>query len=189
MNKLLIIFALLVVLLLIWIATRPAAPKPFAADYQRALDAHPGDQAAIDAGLKNFEAVYGNLTDPDIGKRVADLYADPMYFNDSLKTFESRQRLIDYMKATADMLEDSSVEIEQVLRDGNDVFVRWRMEFSSSALGREIKSESIGMTHLRFDENGKIVLHQDFWDSAAGLYRHLPVVGYALKKIDQNMDE
>ena len=34
---------------------------------------------------------------------------------------------------------------------------------------------------------GRIVLHQDFWDSAAGLYRNLPVVGYALKKIDRNM--
>lgn len=189
MNKLLIIFALLVVLLLVWIATRPAAPKPFAGDYQRALGAHPGHQAAIDAGLRDFEAVYGNLTHPDIDKRVARLYADPMYFNDSLKTFRSRQALVDYMQATARMLDESTVEIDQVLRDGNDVFVRWGMKFTSSALGREIRSESIGMTHLRFDEDGRIVLHQDFWDSAAGLYRHLPVVGYALKKIDQNMAE
>lgn len=189
MFKPILIFALLISAAVAWIATRPAAPKPFAADYQRALQVHPGSDSAIDVGLENFAAVYGDLTHPDIGKRVEDLYADPVYFNDSLKTFHSRQPLVDYMKATADMLEDSSVEVQQALRDGNDVFVRWTMTFASSAMGREINSESIGMTHLRFDPEGRIVLHQDFWDSAAGLYRNLPVVGYALKKIDQNMTD
>jgi ketosteroid isomerase-like protein len=110
-----------------------------------------------------------------------------MYFNDSLKTFQSLQPLVEYMESTSRMLDESSVEVQQVIRDGNDVFVRWTMTFASSAMGRKITSESIGMTHLRFDPEGRIVLHQDFWDSAAGLYRNLPVVGYALQKVDQNM--
>lgn len=187
MSRLLIVLVLLALAAFAWLVTRPAAPKPFAEDYQRALQMYPGRETAIETGLEDFEAVYGNLTHPDIGERVERLYADPMYFNDSLKTFESRSRLVEYMTATAEMLDESSVEIDQVLRDGNDVFVRWTMTFASSAVGREISSESIGMTHLRFDEQGRIVLHQDFWDSAAGLYRNLPVIGYTLQKIDQNM--
>lgn len=189
MFKPILVFVLLVAGVLAWIGTRPAAPKPFADDYQRALGAHPGSESGIDAGLENFAAVYAQLTHPDIGRRVAGLYADPMYFNDSLKTFDSLPPLVEYMEATGRMLDESSVEIQQVLRDGNDAFVRWKMTFASSAMGRQITSESIGMTHLRFDPEGRVVLHQDFWDSAAGLYRNLPVVGYALKKIDQTMAE
>jgi hypothetical protein len=189
MFKTILIIALLVTGVLAWIGTRPAAPKPFSEDYQRALRMHPGSDREIEAGLEEFAAVYAELTHPEIGRRVARLYADPMYFNDSLKTFQSRQPLVGYMEATGRMLDESSVEVQQVIRDGNDVFVRWTMTFASSAMGKEIRSESIGMTHLRFDAEGRIVLHQDFWDSAAGLYRNLPVVGYALKKIDQNMTE
>lgn len=189
MLRPILIFTLLIAAMFTWIATRPAAPKPFAEAYERALAMHPGSEAGIDAGLERFAAVYGALTHPDIGQRVARLYADPMYFNDSLKTFQARPPLVDYMEATGRMLDDSSVEIAQVLRDGSDVFVRWTMRFSSSAMGRPITSESIGMSHLRFDPEGRIVLHQDFWDSAAGLYRNLPVVGYALEKIDRNMTE
>ena len=170
-------------------ATRPAAPKPFAGAYHRALEVHPGSDSAIDAGLELFMDVYGDLTHAEIGDRVARLYADPVYFNDSLKTFHSRAPLVEYMKATGAMLEQSTVEVDRVLRDGSDVFVRWTMEFSSSAMGREIRSESVGMTHLRFDDQGRVVLHQDFWDSAAGLYRNLPVVGYALKQVDKQMAE
>jgi len=187
MFKTILIFVLLIAAVLVWVGTRPAAPKPFSDDYQRALRTHPGSERGIEAGLEDFAAVYGELTHPEIGRRVARLYADPMYFNDSLKTFQSLQPLVEYMETTSRMLDESSVEVQQVIRDGNDVFVRWTMTFASSAMGKKISSESVGMTHLRFDPDGRVVLHQDFWDSAAGLYRHLPVVGYALKKIDQNM--
>ncbi|MEX0914690.1 MAG: nuclear transport factor 2 family protein, partial [Wenzhouxiangellaceae bacterium] len=114
-------------------------------------------------------------------------YADAMYFNDSLQTFTSREPLIEYMQSTAEALEQSTVVINQVMRDGNDVFVRWTMTFDATAMGRPIVSESVGMTHLRFDREGRILVHQDFWDSAAGLYRNLPVVGYALKQVDKRM--
>src|SRR6056297_341246 len=189
MFKTILIFVLLIAAVLVWVGTRPAAPKPFSDDYQRALRTHPGSERGIEAGLADFAAVYGELTHPEIGRRVARLYADPMYFNDSLKTFQSLQPLVEYMETTSRMLDESSVEIQQVIRDGADVFVRWTMTFASSALGREISSESIGMTHLRFNAEGQIVLHQDFWDSAAGLYRNLPVVGYALKQVDKRMTD
>ena len=187
MTKLLIILLIAVIVMVTWIATRPAAPKPFTEAYHRALETYPGSVSAIDAGLERFMDVYGDLTHAEIGDRVTRLYADPVYFNDSLKTFQTRAPLVEYMKATGSMLEQSTVEVDQVLRDGNDVFVRWTMEFTASAMGREIKSESVGMTHLRFDEQGRVVLHQDFWDSAAGLYRNLPVVGYVLKQVDKRM--
>jgi hypothetical protein len=39
------------------------------------------------------------------------------------------------------------------------------------------------MTMLRFDGEGRVVLHQDFWDPAAGFYEHLPVLGGVLRWI------
>ena len=187
MSKIFLVLLVLVIALTAWVVTRPAVPKPFAEHYQRALKAHPGSDSAIDGGLERFAAVYADLTHPEIGERIGRLYADPVYFNDSLKTFHSRTPLVDYLKTTGAMLEDSTVEVDRVLRDGSDVFVRWTMTFTASAMGKEINSESVGMTHLRFDDQGRVVLHQDFWDSAAGLYRNLPVVGYALEQVDKRM--
>lgn len=189
MSKILLIVVLAAAAALAWLATRPAAPKPFAENYHRALQRYPGSDAAVDQGLERFAQVYADLTHAEIGRRVGSLYADPMYFNDSLKTFTARDALIEYMQTTAEMLEHSEVAIDQVLREGNDVFVRWTMAFETSAMGRSITSRSVGMTHLRFDDKGRILVHQDFWDSATGLYRHLPVVGYALDQVDKRMTE
>lgn len=191
MFKILLTIAIAVALTILgasaWLATRPAAPKPFAAAYHEALRNHPGSEASIMQGLEGFASTYANLAHPDIAGRIQSLYADPMYFNDSLKTFERRAALVEYMRATGAMLHNSTVRIDQTLRDGRDVFVRWTMEFTAGAAGQPLRSRSVGMTHLRFDDRGHVVLHQDFWDSASGLYRNLPVIGYALKQVDRRM--
>jgi hypothetical protein len=188
MLKYILTVVVVLALVAIWLVTRPPAPKPFAEAYHEALDRFPGSSAAVDAGIDRFAATYADLADDSTGARVRDLYADPLYFNDSLKTFRNRDALADYMQATSDMLADSGVTIDQILRDGSDVFVRWTMEFRTETMGRSIHSHSIGMTHLRFNDTGRVILHQDFWDSAAGLYRNLPVIGYALEQVDSRMD-
>ena len=192
MTKTLIIvilaaFSLAVLAAGIWLVTRPADPKPYTEDYDAALARYSGSVAATEHGIEHFGTVYANLASDGVANAVRELYADEIYFNDTIKTFRDRDELARYMGEMSKMLDRSEVEVEQVIRDGRDVFVRWSMHFEASAAGREVHSRSIGMTHLRFDENGRIVLHQDFWDPATGIYRHMPVIGYLLSHADQRM--
>ncbi len=155
--------------------------------YDQALERFPGEVGGIEHGLAAFNEAFGNLADPRVGERMQALYAESMYFNDTLKTFEQRDDLVNYMEKTGANLDSSTVEIQQILRDGPDVFVRWTMEFQTRAAGRDIHSRSIGMTHLRFNEQGQVVLHQDFWDSGHGLYAHLPVVGFMVRRVHDRL--
>lgn len=188
MKLILLTILLLLIGGVLWLLTRPPAPKNYTDDYHQALQQFAGATTAIDQGLERFRLAYGNLAHPEVGARIAALYAPEMYFNDTLKTVRRRDSLVDYMQRTSKMLKRSEVTIESVMRDGSDVFVRWTMNFQTTG-DRGMQSTSIGISHLRFDTDGRVVLHQDFWDVAAGLYRHMPVVGYALNKIDQRMIE
>jgi hypothetical protein len=67
------------------------------------------------------------------------------------------------------------------------VYLRWSMRMQFRAAGRDVDSLSVGITQLRFDEAGQIVLQQDYWDSAEGFYRHLPVVGGLIGWIGRRM--
>jgi hypothetical protein len=46
---------------------------------------------------------------------------------------------------------------------------------------------TIGMTHLRFDSEGKVVLHQDFWDSTRGIFEHVPVMGAGIRLVKKRL--
>ena len=151
-------------------------------DYELALASHPGSVEGIEKGLVAFESGFGDLTSPDLATRMNALYAPSIYFNDTLHVFRQRDELVDYLARTGAGLSESRVEVRQVVTDGADVFIRWQMTFKTRAAGKDIHSDSIGMTHLRFNPDGQVVLHQDFWDSGHGLYAHLPVVGFIVRR-------
>ena len=155
--------------------------------YEQAIAQFAGNQSHIDDGMARFESAFSDLTAEDRAERFKALYAPELYFNDTLHVLRTRDEVVDYMTRTGGSLSESRVDIEHVIRDGNDVYVRWTMEFKTRAAGRDIHSHSIGMTHLRFDEEGRVVLHQDFWDSGHALYAHLPFVGFAVRQAHNRM--
>lgn len=150
--------------------------------YEQALEEFPGSDSAIEIGLQRFTAAFSDLTDPGLADKFRAAYADELFFNDTLHTFRRSEDLVAYMARTGENLSESRVEVRQVVTDGADVYVRWTMEFRTRAVGRDVNSRSIGMSHLRFDESGQVVLHQDFWDSGHALYAHLPLVGFAVRR-------
>jgi len=155
--------------------------------YEAAMERLTGSEAGIDAGIEAFKTGFGDLAHENLRERIANLYAEDLYFNDTIHTFTERQNLVDYMGRTGDSLDESIVDVKQVMRDGSDVFVRWSMDFKVRAAGRNIRSQSIGVTHLRFNEQGQVILHQDFWDSGHALYAKLPIVGFFVRRAHGQM--
>jgi predicted SnoaL-like aldol condensation-catalyzing enzyme len=129
------------------------------------------------AALRGFADVFEDFGSSDLAKKIERAYAETFYFNDTLVTLTERDALIDYLLETHEKTNYVRARIVDVARSGDDVYVRWQMEISFNAMGRERTSDTVGMTHLRFDSNGQIILHQDFWDSATGFYQTLPVLG------------
>jgi hypothetical protein len=77
-----------------------------------------------------------------------------------------------------------SAKINDVAVSGSDCYVRWTMEIRAKNLagGRPVVTE--GVSQLRFDDEGRIVLHQDFWNPATGIYQHLPLLGPAIRFVN-----
>lgn len=150
--------------------------------YRQALENFPGHVDGIERGLERFARAYADLTAPEVRQLMAELYAERLFFNDTIHSFDDRDSLVSYMGRTGAGLDTSVISIEQIIQDQNDVFVRWTMEFKTRAAGRDIHSRSIGVSHLRFNADGEVVLHQDFWDSGHALYAHLPLVGFAVRR-------
>ncbi|CAN0478671.1 unnamed protein product [Phaeothamnion confervicola] len=38
-----------------------------------------------------------------------------------------------------------------------------------------------GLTHVRFGDDGRVIEHRDYWDAAAQVYAHLPLLGRVLR--------
>ena len=145
------------------------------------LDLAGGDNASDVAALQGFRAVFERLRGDDLRQRVESAYAETVFFNDTLITLKDRDALLEYLAESGERTNRLSIRILDAAVSGDNVYVRWHMEMSFDVMGTERSSNTVGMTHLRFDRRGKIVLHQDFWDSAGGFYQTLPVVGRVIR--------
>jgi hypothetical protein len=80
-------------------------------------------------------------------------------------------------------VEECSFEIQGVVGLGGNYYLRWIMHLKTK---RDPQSpiEAVDVTHLRFDESGKVVFQQDYWDGVI-VYERVPVVGWLIGKIKE----
>lgn len=54
-------------------------------------------------------------------------------------------------------------------------------------LGRDKAQVIRGVSHLRFNAEGKVVRHRDYWDAAEELYATLPGIGWLMRRLKRAM--
>ena len=157
-------------------------PAPYAERYAAALERYPGVAPASDESVDAFVQFFSGHA-PGESPTAGALYARELYFSDTLLTSELHEEVIAHLERMRTGADELAVTVLDHQVDGADVYLIWRMRAQFTPTWRTVESDSIGMTHLRFDADGRIVLQQDFWDSAEGFYRHLPVVGSLIDSV------
>lgn len=157
----------------------PNLSKQRVAEFQSAAAATgpgpaPGSAAEKEA-IARVKDFLSDLSVENVRANTSRVYAKDAYFNDTLKTLRGADEIEAYLLHTAETVEGITVEFDDVARSGSDFYFRWRMDFQAPKLRRGETIRTIGITQVRFDSEGRVVLHQDYWDSMAGLFEHLPV--------------
>jgi hypothetical protein len=164
-------------------------PTPYASAYEDALERYPGTAPVAAERVQAFVDFFshgGNSHGSSGGEAETDpaeLYADHFYFSDTLLTTDDPARALAHlrrMRANTDTIE---VRLLNRLDDGADVYLVWHMQATFAPVRQRVTSTTVGVTHLRFDAAGRIVLHQDFWDASEGLYQHVPMLGRVIHRI------
>jgi hypothetical protein len=63
------------------------------------------------------------------------------------------------------------------------------MVFSAPKLNGGKPVESVGMSHIRLNPEGKVVIHQDFWDSGTNIYGQIPALGGVIETIRRRFEK
>ena len=73
--------------------------------------------------------------------------------------------------------------VTDCIEQGEQAMLGWAFHFALRGRALTVR----GVTHLRFDADGRVVLHRDYWDAAEELYEKLPVVGGLMRLIKRRL--
>ena len=65
--------------------------------------------------------------------------------------------------------------------DGSQAFLTWEFRFRFKRFDTTTVQAVRGASHVRFNEQGLVTMHRDYWDAAEELYEKLPVVGGVMR--------
>jgi SnoaL-like domain len=136
------------------------------------------DSPAETAALKRFTTFLQKIGSKDfIHENTSKTYASGAYLNDTLVTHHGAAEIEAYFLKTSETMTQYEVTIDDVIRSGQDHYIRWTMVLSAPALAHGELVHSVGISQVRFDAEGKVLFHQDFWDSGENFFGKLPAAG------------
>ncbi|MCO4821616.1 MAG: DUF2358 domain-containing protein [Flavobacteriaceae bacterium] len=182
MKYFIIAILLLVIVITVALGKTPKSNNHLAENYFNELEDTPKTME-IEGIKSKFLTVFEDFKIGGQEQTVRQLYAEKLYFNDTFKIINNIDDLVEHIVNTAKQVKSTTVEVLDVAKSGSDYYVRWVMVMEFKVKRKDIYSKSIGMSQLRFNADGKIIFHQDYWDSTEGFFQHLPYIGYFIRKV------
>ncbi len=145
----------------------------------------PGEKAA----LERFTTFLKGIGDAKFVREMTfQTYSSDAYLDDTLVVHHGAAEIEAYFIKTSETMTSYQLAIDDVARSGDDYYVRWTMQFAAPLLSGGKTVHSVGVSQIRFNREGKVAFHQDFWDSGKNFYSRLPVVGGAVGYINKRLN-
>lgn len=153
------------------------------AEVASAPNVEPGSETERQA-IERLQRFLGAMTATSVEQDTPNVYARNAYLNDTLKTLRGPEAIQAYFRHTLESTDGFTAEFQDVTR-GHDGFYyfRWIMKVRMKAVSKGDTVTTLGISLVRFDAEGRVLVQQDYWDSASGLFQHVPGIGYGIRAI------
>lgn len=120
--------------------------------------------------------VFESLTEQSLDQ-LAALYAPDAHFVDPFNSVQGAGAIAEVFRHMFATLENPRFIVTGSVNQGDQCFLLWDFRFRFRRFRRHVDQSVPGTSHLRFDHQGRICYHHDYWDAAHGLYETMPVLG------------
>ncbi len=140
---------------------------------------------STDARVLTLVQFYETLQPASVG-RIRALYSAQAHFKDPFNDVRGHAAIERIFAHMFEQVASPRFEVDSAACEGDTAFLAWTMRFSTK--GRPGREEQIrGCTALRFDAEGRVQWHRDYWDAAEELYEKVPLLGALMRALRRRL--
>jgi hypothetical protein len=136
--------------------------------------------------IAQFKQLYQTFDNRTVGK-LPQLYSSSITFKDPIHQLEGLEALSRYFSSFCNPDTFCQFKFINEVVSNDQAFFQWIMHYSHPKLSAGKKLTLNGGTLIKFGSN--IIYHEDFYDMGAMIYKHIPLLGWAVKKINARIQE
>ena len=131
--------------------------------------------------LERFEKFYQEFSEDVVRRDIRKVYAAEAYFRDPFKEVIGIDAIEEYFLNSAETVHECTFDITDVAVHEGNYYFRWTMHLVTKRY-KDKPIDAPGMSHVRFDENGMVTFHQDYWDAGV-VYEKVFLLGSVIRWI------
>lgn len=136
--------------------------------------------------IEELVAFYESVS-PETISRIGALYAADARFKDPFNDVQGVPNIQHIFRHMFTQVEAPRFVITERIAQYDSAMLAWRFEFGIR-VGKTVWPQVVhGVTHFKFDAQGKVSLHRDYWDTGEELYMKLPVLGGLLRALRRRL--
>lgn len=137
-----------------------------------------GSAAVVNAHVatQRLIALYEQLSPAHL-PRLEAYYAPDAHFKDPFNDVRGVNAITQIFVHMFVTLEQPRFTVTHHIVQGDQAFLGWEFRFRVRRWRPQTEQCIRGATLLRFDAQGRVAMHRDYWDAAEEVYEKLPVLG------------
>ncbi len=136
--------------------------------------------------LDRFKTTFNQLNANTLNL-LDEIYAPEVIFRDPVHELHGLAALRDYYARLYSGVLSCEFEFESELTDSPQAMLVWIMRFEHRQFRRGEMLDLRGVSHLKFNDDGKAVYHHDYFDMGAFIYERVPVLGSVIRLIKSRL--
>jgi ketosteroid isomerase-like protein len=131
---------------------------------------------AIDDIIRFFEEIT-----PESVARFGDYYSDDAYFKDPFNEVHGLLAVQHIFTHMFQKVAEPRFVVTEKMQDAGGAMLIWDFYYRVQLWGKGQTQIMRGASHLRFNADGKVCYHRDYWDTGEELYMKLPLLGVLMR--------
>ncbi len=131
------------------------------------------------ASLHRLVEFFGTMHAADV-PRLRTLYRDDACFKDPFNDVRGIDRIERIFARMFDDVDNPRFVVTGTVLQDNEAFLTWHFQFHLKKW-RSGEQCIQGCSQIRFDDDGRVAFHRDYWDAAEELYEKLPILGALMR--------
>lgn len=134
--------------------------------------------------IEDLIELYQNLT-PERLDELKSFYAPDAYFKDPFNEVRGLGAIEHIFRHMFKQVGEPRFIITERIVADSGVVLMWEFRFRMQQWRPSTMQTVRGVTHLRFDAQGRVTFHRDYWDAAEELYAKLPLLGSLMRALQR----
>ena len=132
--------------------------------------------------LKQIEKAFNGFDGKNVEK-LNDFYADEVEFHDPIVNIKGLPELKKYYAHAYKNVKSIHFDFKDVVDHAPKCAATWEMKMAVKGLNGGRAYVVHGISHLHFNDEGKVIYHRDYLDLGEMLYEKLPLQGFVIRSI------